>query len=75
MCKWDLNRKIRLQEQNPGEMVLSVCDFNKHVRRQIDDFRGVDIGCRFGKRHVGKDCLSFAMKRSCVWQAHCLKKE
>ena len=48
-----------------GEMVLGLGHFNKYVRRQIDGFVvDMDLANEMLRK---KDCLSFAMKRNCMW--------
>ena len=38
--------------RHPGEVVLHLGDFNGHVGRQIDGFKGVYGGYGIGKRNV-----------------------
>ena len=65
--EWDL--------QNPSELVLGMGDFKGHVGRRIDDFEGVLVGLELEKEMLREeDYSSFAMKRSCAWQIHGLKR-
>ena len=65
--EWDL--------QNPGEVVLDMGDFNRHVGRWIDGFEGVHGGNGIGKTNVeGRRLLSFVMITSCAWQMCGLKR-
>ena len=55
--EWDL--------QNTGEVVLGLGDFNRHVRRRINDFEGMHGGYEIGKRNVkGKNYSSFVINSS-----------
>ena len=66
--EWDL--------QNPGEVVLGLGDFNRHVERWIDGLEGVHGWYGIGKRNVEeRRLLEFVMKRSCAWQTHGLKRK
>ena len=60
--------------QSPGEVVLSLGDFNGHVRRQTDGFVGVNGKFGIGKRNAeGRRLLQFC-DESCAWQTHGLKR-
>ena len=55
--EWDL--------QSPGEVVLSLGDFNKHIGRRIDGFEGVHGGYGIGKKMLRKENYSsLVMTRS-----------
>ena len=64
--EWDL--------QNPGGVVLGMRDFNGHVGRRIDSFKG---GYGIGKRNVeGRRLLEFCdEKELCVANTWFEKKE
>ena len=50
--------------RHPGEVVLHLGDFNRHVGRQIDGFKGVYGGYGIGKMLREEDYSSFVMKKS-----------
>ena len=67
--EWDL--------QSPGEVVLGLGDFNRHVGRWIDGLEGVHGGYEIGKRNVERRrLLTFCdEKELCVANPWFEKKE
>ena len=67
--EWDL--------QSPGEMVLGLEDFHRHVQTRIDGLEGAHGGYGIGKRNVeGKRLLEFCDKKElCVANTLFKKKE
>ena len=62
--------------QNPGEMILVLMDFNRHVGKRIDGFEGMHGRYGIAKEMFrDEDCSSFAMKTSRVWQTRGLKRK
>ena len=63
--------------QIPGEVILGLGDFNRHVGRQIDGFEGVHGGYKIGKRNVeGRRLLEFCdEKELCMENTWFEKKE
>ena len=59
--EWDL--------ESSSEIIVSLGDFNGHVGKCAEGFEGVHrkMVSRKEKQNE-KDCWSFVMKESCVWQ-------
>ena len=53
------------------KLALGLGDFNGHVRKRIDRFKGVHGGYGIGKKMLREEeYWNFVMKRSCGWQIH-----
>ena len=56
-CEKDQSYNDRAREwdlQNPGEVILSLEDFNKHVGRRIDGFEGMHWSMKLAKEMFRK---------------------
>ena len=52
--------------QNPGEMIFSLEDFNKHIGRRIVGFEGVHGGYGIGERRKSCTCVLWILRRHLI---------